>query len=93
MTPIIHWETEKRAVVEHRLSQIGKVIGYLSIHSPLFTQIGDSIINTLGPLLKVAFEEWSHYVALAAVNLLCRPGWPQTYRDLPGSASAKLYSV
>ena len=30
----------------------------------------------------------SHYVVLAVLKLtLCRPGWPQTYKELPASAS------
>ena len=35
------------------------------------------------------FMTGSHYVALAVLEL-CRPGWPQTYRDPSGSASQIL---
>ena len=32
----------------------------------------------------------AHYVALAVLDSLCRPGWPQTHRYSPASASQVL---
>jgi hypothetical protein len=31
-------------------------------------------------------------IAVAILDLLCRPGWPQTHRDPPASASRVLFS-
>ena len=36
------------------------------------------------------FETGFLCTVLAVLNSLCRPGWPQTHRDLPASASRVL---